>query len=295
MSGKDPEEEPKSIKKVELDTSLTYYDQEKGILGCKHYMRGCKKLAACCDQLFTCRWCHDETISDHKIDRHKTEQMMCMYCKTVQKMAQVCSNTNCGKTLANYYCDICKFHDDAPNKSIYHCMHCGICRVGKGLDIDFFHCLKCCACLAIGTKENHKCIENNLKSNCAICNQDLFSSRQSTTILKCGHPIHLKCLTAYEEEGNFSCPLCSKSIGDLSSTWHHWDQIIQSQPMPPEWNNARAVILCNDCEKKAEVPFHFVGLKCQPCGGYNTRILTTSGFPQRDPDALTINQSNENE
>ena len=34
----------------------------------------------------------------------------------------------------------CKLWDDDPHKSIYHCNDCGICRIGKGLGKDFFHC-----------------------------------------------------------------------------------------------------------------------------------------------------------
>lgn len=66
-----------------------------GVLGCKHYMRGCRLRANCCQKFFTCRLCHDEE-SDHKLDRYlitsfclqdftlccryATEEMQCMYC-----------------------------------------------------------------------------------------------------------------------------------------------------------------------------------------------------------------------
>lgn len=30
------------------------------------------------------------------------------------------------------------------------------------------------------------------------------------------------------------------------------------------------LVWCYDCEKKSETPFHFLGLKCQNCNGYNT-------------------------
>jgi CHY zinc finger len=44
-------------------------EDSKDILGCKHYARGCKVKAACCEKLFGCRRCHDEDISSHPIDR----------------------------------------------------------------------------------------------------------------------------------------------------------------------------------------------------------------------------------
>ena len=32
-------------------------------------------------------------------------------------------------------------------------------------------------------------------------------------------------------------------------------------------------ILCNDCERKGQAPFHFVYHKCPHCASYNTRVL----------------------
>ena len=46
----------------------SYRDQEKQIFGCEHYKRNCKLVAACCNKLFTCRFCHDK-ISDHTMER----------------------------------------------------------------------------------------------------------------------------------------------------------------------------------------------------------------------------------
>jgi len=99
--------------------------------------------------------------------------MMCMYCNTVQPAGQNC--VNCERCLAKYYCDKCKLWDNEPKKSIYHCDDCGICRIGKGLGEDYFHCKKCNACLAISLKGNHKCIERNLESNCPICGEYIFT------------------------------------------------------------------------------------------------------------------------
>ena len=120
----------------------TYHDElEKTILGCKHYMRGAKIQAECCGEWFTCRMCHDET-EQHKITRYATKTMMCMHCLTAQPSAQDC--INCGTMLGGtYYCDICKLWDSNPDRSIYHCDKCGLCRVGRGLGEDYFHCDNC--------------------------------------------------------------------------------------------------------------------------------------------------------
>jgi len=263
-----------------LDTKVTYQDEEKTIMGCKHYQRGCKKLATCCGQLFTCRVCHDD-VSDHKIDRYATEQMMCMHCKEIQPINQICQNPKCGQKLARYYCSVCKFHDDTENKNIYHCAQCGLCRIGKGLSIDFFHCEKCNMCYPISDSTSHKCIENNMKSDCPICHTDLFTSRDPVCPMKCGHPIHVHCFREYVEAHNFTCPLCSKSLVDMQHHWEAFDHEIEAQPMPTEFKNTTATILCSDCEKKSEVSFHFVAMKCLECGSYNTKTISTSGFPNQ--------------
>jgi hypothetical protein len=47
----------------------SYQDPLKLTFGCKHYKRNCKLFAACCNQLYTCRHCHDE-VADHSVDRY---------------------------------------------------------------------------------------------------------------------------------------------------------------------------------------------------------------------------------
>jgi len=174
-----------------------------------------------------------------------------------------------------YFCGTCKFFDDDEKKSIYHCPHCEICRVGKGLGIDYQHCMKCNACLAIKNFEEHTCIENKLGSNCPICSQNMFHSTQPCVMMRCGHGIHADCLESYQRT-NYKCPLCSKSLlEDMSSFWHSMDEEINLQPMPQEFQNLSVQSLCNDCGAKTTSKFHFIGIKCGECGGYNTAILQT--------------------
>jgi len=78
--------------------------------------------------------------------------------------------------MARYYCDVCHLFEDSMARSIYHCPHCGICRVGRGLGQDFFHCPRCDICMAIALKDNHRCVENSLKANCPVCMQYMFTS-----------------------------------------------------------------------------------------------------------------------
>lgn len=105
--------------------------------GCLHYKRNIKLQCSTCSRWYTCRFCHD-AVEDHKLVRRETKNMLCMFCNCVQQASGVC--TECDQSAAWYYCDVCKLWDDNPNRSIYHCDDCGICRVGEGLGKDFHHC-----------------------------------------------------------------------------------------------------------------------------------------------------------
>ncbi|KAJ8769252.1 hypothetical protein K2173_001842 [Erythroxylum novogranatense] len=101
------------------------------------------------------------------MDRKATSEIMCMRCLKIQPVGPVCSTPSCGGfSMANYYCNICRFFDD--ERTVYHCPFCNLCRVGKGLGIDFFHCMKCNCCLAMKLVD-HKCREKGLETNCPIC------------------------------------------------------------------------------------------------------------------------------
>ena len=109
----------------------------EAVLGCEHYLRNVKLQCFACQRWYTCRLCHNEA-EDHILPRRETKNMLCMLCGYAQRAGEMC--VKCGESAARYYCNICKLWNDDPNKSIYHCNDCGICRVGEGLGKDFFHC-----------------------------------------------------------------------------------------------------------------------------------------------------------
>ena len=106
-------------------------------LGCPHYKRNVKLQCSSCSRWYTCRFCHDQA-EDHSLNRRETKHMLCMLCGCAQPAAEECAN--CGERGAWYYCGVCKLWDNDPEKSIYHCSDCGICRIGQGLGKDFYHC-----------------------------------------------------------------------------------------------------------------------------------------------------------
>ncbi|KAK4257144.1 hypothetical protein QN277_006769 [Acacia crassicarpa] len=247
----------------------SYRDSLKLIYGCKHYRRSCKLLASCCNQLYTCIHCHNEA-TDHSIDRKYITKMMCMKCLKIQPISATCSTVSCGNLpMAKYYCRICRLFDD--EREIYHCPYCNLCRVGKGLGLDYFHCMNCNACMSRSLKV-HICREKFLEDNCPICHEYIFTSCSPVKALPCGHVMHSTCFQEYTYF-SYTCPVCCKSLGDMQVYFRMLDALLAEEKIPDEHLGQTQMILCNDCEKKGTAPFHWLYHKCSSCGSYNTRVI----------------------
>eukprot|EP01122_Echinamoeba_exundans_P003906 TRINITY_DN13953_c0_g1_i1.p1 TRINITY_DN13953_c0_g1~~TRINITY_DN13953_c0_g1_i1.p1 ORF type:complete len:410 (-),score=51.51 TRINITY_DN13953_c0_g1_i1:5-1234(-) len=277
---KEVEEESDTSGLTIAEEAVSFHDEKRHILGCKHYQRKAKLKAACCGRLFVCRLCHDEQVKDHKIDRYATEYMFCMLCKKVGEFGQKC--THCNEILGKYHCGVCKFLDDTPNKDIYHCLPCGLCRIGVP-GRDTAHCDSCGVCMTLERYNNHKHIERQLHSDCPICGGYMFDSTQPVSYLPCGHAMHAVCFRQHLRS-HTTCPICNKSAVNLASYWAQLDALISRVQMPPEYRKVEVDILCNDCgDKTSDLKFHFYGVKCPKCKSYNTRFLATRGY---DPNAV---------
>lgn len=112
-------------------------EEPEPVLGCKHYMRNVKVQCSDCLRWYTCRHCHDE-VEKHNLVRKEIKNMLCMLCDTPQPAAEYCRK--CHELTAVYFCDICKLWDNDSRRRIYHCLDCGICRVGEGIGKDYVHC-----------------------------------------------------------------------------------------------------------------------------------------------------------
>lgn len=157
-------------------------------------------------------------------------------------------------------------------KDIYHCPFCNVCRRGKGLGIDAFHCMRCNACMSLDLFNKHVCREHAMESNCPICHEDLFVSSQPVKELPCGHFMHSACFAEHTKH-YYTCPICFKSIGDLTLYFQMLDRLLMTEKMPAELANATQNIQCNDCSTKSTVKYHFVYHKCPSCRSYNTRTI----------------------
>lgn len=279
-------------------------DEEDALpdLGCMHYKRNVKVQCFDCRQWYACRHCHDAAHDlpfVHNLNRKKTQNMLCMLCQTPQPAGETCMQ--CGEYASWYYCDKCKLWDNDSNKRIYHCDDCGLCRLGEGLGKDFVHCRRCNVCISISTSASHPCIERATDSDCPLCLSYLFESPTPVVSLPCGHYMHGSC---YKDlmAVTYKCPVCSKSAVNMELQWRKLDDEIALQPMPEEDGELedllphlegvtdneieeaaesatplrrprRAWISCNDCNARCWSPFHWLGLKCHYCGGYNTNQM----------------------
>eukprot|EP00123_Amoebidium_parasiticum_P010013 comp19837_c0_seq1/m.23890 comp19837_c0_seq1/g.23890 ORF comp19837_c0_seq1/g.23890 comp19837_c0_seq1/m.23890 type:complete len:324 (-) comp19837_c0_seq1:641-1612(-) len=271
--------EPKPTPEVPSESEHGPCYRSEGQLGCKHYARANKVKAPCCGGWYVCRLCHDEA-QDHKMDRYQVKEMACMHCGLAQAAGPQCRRAGCGKSMARYHCGVCNLWDDDGSKKIYHCSDCGLCRIGEGLGKDYFHCTTCNVCMALTLQGRHKCIERNLESNCPICSEYMFTSTATIIFMRCGHCIHHCCYKRHIRS-SYQCPICLKSLGNMEDYFKKIDLYVAQQPMPPEYKDSVSTILCNDCEQRSDVPFHFTYHKCLPCGSYNTKVIAT-----RHTDAL---------
>ncbi|MCD9644419.1 E3 ubiquitin-protein ligase RZFP34 [Datura stramonium] len=260
-----------------LNEQITTVDMGSGNYGCLHYRRRCKIRAPCCDEIFDCRHCHNDSKNSlkvepsrrHDIPRNDIKRVICSLCNTEQDVQQTC--IRCGVCMGKYFCSKCNLFDDDVSKNQYHCDKCGICRTGG--EENFFHCDTCGCCYSNFMRESHICIEKAMHHNCPICFEYIFDTTRNISILPCGHTMHQECALLMEGHSKYSCPLCSRSVCDMSLAWENLDQEVASTPMPEMYQNKMVWILCNDCLETSEVNFHVLGLKCPTCKSYNTRKI----------------------
>ena len=264
----------------ELAPTYHHGTADCNVLGCPHYARSCKLRHPISGRLYTCRLCCEQereasgVEKDQPLDRYAVTEISCMKCQTLQPSQKYCVNPECElheKGFSNYYCDICHLFDDRP-RPIFHCPYCNTCRMGQGLGIDYRHCMRCNACVSLDDDDHH-CIPQKLQGSCPICHDSLFNSTEPLKGLKCGHVMHLSCFTTYRRGHFYTCPLCMRSMEDMTDYFSTLDQAVQIQEMPAGFQNTVCNIYCQDCEKTGQCKYHFVGQKCPNCGSYNTREM----------------------
>ena len=240
---------------------------------CGHYIRGCRYVSPCCGKIYNCRLCHDAEMYDNMMDINKQHKMknpdvkkvICKKCYFFQDFAQYCES--CDYCFGKYYCEKCKFIDDNKDQEYFHCDKCGICRRGKGDEYE--HCDECNGCFRIGHKNSSLCQQNKMNNDCPICFEELFHSIDTAHQLTCKHMMHSKCFDSYLKSGNPKCPICRKTIVKNKYQDAMLNFFSERLPVPEEYANKMVDILCQDCEKKSNVKWHYIAMFCPECGSHN--------------------------
>ena len=196
---------------------------------CEHYEKDCSQFFfECCGTYDPCVRCHRyREICDAKIPL--ISKITCSKCDFEQSPSPCC--VSCGVRFSRSYCDICQIWSA---KDLCHCFDCGFCRVGKKGEI--WHCDICSLCYSIESKDTHVCLPIKIKDEvCNICLESLYTSQQPFTILRCNHAAHQHCMNHMIRQSQFRCPVCKKSVCDMSLYWNIYRQEIASQPLPLNW------------------------------------------------------------
>ncbi|KAL7553034.1 hypothetical protein ACHAWF_016280 [Thalassiosira exigua] len=204
----------------------------------------------------------------HNIDRFAIREVICRKCFTRQSSkTNFCCN--CNHRFGEYHCANCNLwmsDDERP----YHCPDCGFCRVGGGEN--FRHCHDCGMCIDKQLFADHNCKVGKYMSNCPVCQEDLFSSRDASHELPCGHAIHWHCFRQLASHDS-RCPMCKKTAETherMKPTWDAMAMGIALQPVPPDLCKVVSV-RCNDCEVSEDNrSWHFLGVQCRRCESFNT-------------------------
>ncbi|KAH0992880.1 hypothetical protein GBA52_004363 [Prunus armeniaca] len=217
--------------------------------GCKHYRRRCQIRAPCCNEIYPCRHCHNEATSmlsnpfdRHELVRYDVKQVVCSVCDTEQPVARVC--TNCGVSMGEYFCEICKFYDDDVSllpsqielpliKGNFIVMIVGSAELAVvrnsitarsvGLAIQLVYAIITCVW------------RTPCGTTAPFVMSSFFDSLKDTTVMKCGHTMHCECYNEMMKRDKYCCPICSKSVIDMSRTWRRIDEEIEATAMPEDY------------------------------------------------------------
>lgn len=275
------DEKQKRILEINRDTTLSSGEKLKLIqqimtahviiptfdqTSCAHYKKTCGNFHfVCCDKIYQCCRCHNENsecASPIQIDI-----IECLKCNKKQEPSNVC--IECGEKFSRSYCGLCYIWT---MKDAYHCDECGLCRVG--IKENYFHCVNCNMCFKNPTNDNannHTCVTKIISdSKCGFCAENVHNSQEHSMQLKCGHSSHRACFIKALENNNYKCPICRKSMIDMSAHWNMMRIEIILHPLPDEIKK-NVTIICYDCGSTTnDTAFHFIGMECSSCHSFNT-------------------------
>ena len=65
--------------------------------------------------------------------------------------------------------------------------------------------------------------------------------------------MHVDCYDTYTQQ-HWTCPICLKSLGDMTRYYERIDALMGTETMPAEFRDHKALITCNDCARRSVAP-----------------------------------------
>ncbi|KAK2996982.1 hypothetical protein RJ639_025356 [Escallonia herrerae] len=234
-------------------TGTELLDKGFGQHGCSHYRRRCRIRAPCCDEIFDCL----STL---------TRNLDMMF-RGIRLNRSFVHSVALNKRFDKFVLTAVYVWEDTSVEVATYMM-----MIHLRNSITVMGAASAGCCFSILLKDDHPCVEGAMHHDCPVCFEYLFETRNDVSVMRCGHTMHRSCLDEMKEHSQYACPLCCKSVCDMSKVWERLDMEVAATPMPENYRNKMVRILCNDCGLPSEVKYHIIGQKCPNCKSYNTRL-----------------------
>jgi hypothetical protein len=141
---------------------------------------------------------------------------------------------------------------------------------------------------AVLASAGHHCLGPG--KTCAVCCEEMPQSRSGVVQLPlCDHMMHEACRAECLRAGHTRCPLCRKSICDLSALWVSYDSAVAAAGDYVAAVPGTQSVACLDCGAVQTTPIHPRHLKCETCASYNTEVRgRTLVPPMTDAEAPPV-------
>lgn len=267
--------------------------------------------------------------SPHQLNRHRTVNMLCMLCHHVQPAGPVCTSCGqetayyyCAKcklwdndsSKSIYHCDDCGIcrRGEGLGKDYVHCKRCNVCIsistsathpcIERATDGDcplcldnMFSSLTPVVSLFCGHYMHAACYKDlmNVTYRCPICsksavNMELQWKKLDDEIMMQPMPEDETNAEQSDVDVADDHDLIPESDTRLAAGLGNLAMF--SRPSARRRVPKRVWVGCNDCGGRGWTAFHWLGLKCPVCDGYNTNQMTPIGRTQGRPSTDTQHQ-----
>jgi len=295
-------QDPQTHNQNNLYDPCTHYTESKK----------CHKFRfTCCERIDPCVRCH-KANSPH-CSGIQVAEIECKECHTRQSPSNQCINTNCMIYFNRSYCPTCYIWSHhsihhcndcglcrvkpSETEMIHHCHTCGVCFD----NITAHECPKyrfceqtCYFCQENVNNSQKKCIIMNCEHlahldctteafrkgiyRCPLCRKSIQNMQDYWDEIDASIEQQTMPLYDIRPDAPFETPfgpirvirqMTNNIVYAQFANWSLGKIYVHKDVM----SNPLVAIQCIDCEQKSHTDFHWNGLKCWECGGYNTQKI----------------------